>query len=192
VNLGVRIALAELMGYREWTESLGTDREWIIQAVQAEVYSKLQREASALDAYVLPLRYDYFIIVTTGLSRKEHARLLDVARVESRIPVRMTSVCGDKPTEALGRAYSMLSKVAPGELLFGECNDGLTVVAHVDINGISEETRRRGLVESIMIINDFISQTTQLAIRHGGIAQYLGGDNIIVLLPEEGYHDFAK
>ena len=33
---------------------------------------------------------------------------------------------------------------------------------------------------------------TRLANKYGGIAQYLGGDNVLVLLPDEGYQEFAE
>ncbi|HDJ83631.1 MAG TPA: GTP cyclohydrolase IIa, partial [Desulfurococcaceae archaeon] len=31
----MKIGVLKLEGYREWTESIGFDREWIIQTIQA-------------------------------------------------------------------------------------------------------------------------------------------------------------
>ena len=188
----MRLALLELMGYREWTESLGHDREWLIQEAQASIYRSLQDTVSAMRGFAMPLRYDYLLAVTTGLSREEHEDILDRVRLESRIPVRMSSVPGLNPAEALNMAYKLLQKASPGEMQYVEGEDGKTVMAHVDINGISHKTRERGLVESLVVISEFIATVTKMAAKHGGIAQYLGGDNIIVLLPDNNFMEFAE
>lgn len=188
----VRLALLELVGYREWTESLGNDREWIIQYQQADMYRLLQREASLLGGFIMPLRYDYMMFVATGIDRSGHQRVLDVARMTSRIPARMVSVVGARPAEALDSAYRMLGRVQPGSLYYEGSGDGVTVVAHVDINGISARTREKGLVESLRVIHDVVARIVDLAAMHGGVAQYLGGDNIIVLLPYDTRHEFSR
>ena len=188
----MRLGLVELIGYREWTESLGNDREWIIQYQQADMYRLLQREAAALGGFVLPLRFDYMLLVSTGISADGHRRVLDVARMSSRIPARMVSIPGGKPARALDEAHSLLRSARPGEVLYIEGPDGITTVAHVDINGISRRTREKGLSESLQVIARFVADIVALAARHGGVAQYLGGDNIIVLLPDGSYEEFAR
>ncbi|MCE4625912.1 MAG: GTP cyclohydrolase IIa [Desulfurococcales archaeon] len=188
----MRLALIELMGYREWTESLGYDREWLIQEAQASIYRSLQDTVSSMRGFAMPLRHDFLLAVSTGLSREQHEAILDKVRLESRIPVRMASVPGLNPSEALNKAHKLLQRVAPGEVEYVDGDDGRTVMAHVDINGISRKTRERGLVESLVVISEFIATVTKMAAKHGGIAQYLGGDNIIVLLPDNDYMAFAE
>ena len=188
----MRIALVELVGYREWTESLGHDREWIIQAQQASVYSSLMVAASEMGGFVFPLRYDYLLVVSTGLGRRAHERLLDTVRLVSRLPVRMASVPGGRPREAVLEAQRVLHDVEPGVLHFSEGDDGITVLAHVDINNISARTRAEGLPGSLLVIHELVSGIARLADRYGGIAQYLGGDNVLVLLPDENYEGFAS
>jgi len=187
----VRIALVELIGYREWTESLGHDREWIIQAQQATVYRSLMVGASRYGGFVFPLRYDYLLVVSTGLDRRVHERLLDTARLVSRLPVRMSSFAGPMPREAVLSAQRALQGVEAGELHFEEGDDGVTVLAHVDINDISKRTREEGLPGSLIVIHELVSGIAKLADRYGGIAQYLGGDNVLVLLPDSEYEGFA-
>ncbi len=187
----MRLALIELVGYREWTESLGEDREWIIQYAQADTYRRLQHAAANLGAFVLPLRYDYMLVVSTGLSQNEHMLILDEVRLSSRIPVRMVSISGETPRLIVEEAYKLLDSVPLGTLKFLPGNDGLSVMAHVDINGITGQTRREGLINSLLVIWEVISKVSRVAYEHGGVAQYLGGDNIIVLLPDSNYEDFA-
>ncbi|WP_367834345.1 GTP cyclohydrolase IIa [Vulcanisaeta sp. JCM 16159] len=37
----VQVTIIRLIGYREWTESLGPDREHIIQRVQSQLHNEL-------------------------------------------------------------------------------------------------------------------------------------------------------
>lgn len=188
----MRIALVELVGYREWTESLGDDREWIIQAGQARLYERLQLAAAGLGGFVFPLRYDYLLILATGLGREDLKGLLDTARYTSMMPVRMGSAAGRRPAEAVLRAQRMLVGTRPGSLSYEEGDDGVTVLAHVDINDITSSTRTNGIPASLVDIADLVAGVTRLANKYGGIAQYLGGDNVLVLLPDEGYQEFAE
>ncbi|MCE4627623.1 MAG: GTP cyclohydrolase IIa [Desulfurococcales archaeon] len=188
----MRIALVELVGYREWTESLGDDREWIIQAGQAGLYEKLQLAAARLGGFAFPLRYDYLLIIATGLGKRDLQEILDTIRLTSRLPVRMSSTAGTTPSSAVLRAQEMLKRTPAGELSYEPGNDGVTVLAHVDINDITGSTASDGIPKSLVVIADLVSGVTRLAYRHGGIAQYLGGDNVLVLLPDRGYEGFAQ
>ncbi len=187
-----RITLLEKIGYREWTETLGNDREWIIQLTQAKFYASMQEYVSKLEAYAVPLRYDYQLIITTGLTREQHANILDHARSITMLPIRLVSISDDHPKRALEKAYTILHNTEPGELTFMEGHDGLTAVAHVDINGISATTRKEGIAESLSLINELVYEVSKTSLKHGGIAQYLGGDNIIVLLPDHGYESLIE
>ncbi len=188
----VRLTLLEKIGYREWTETLGEDREWIIQISQARFYASMQEYVSKLHAYAVPLRYDYQLLISTGIDKERHLGILDHARASTTLPLRLVSVADDVPKRALDRAYHALRNTGSGELSFMEGHDGLTAIAHVDINGISATTQKMGLTESLSLINELVYEVSRVSLKHGGIAQYLGGDNILVILPDHGYEALVE
>ncbi len=188
----VRLALIEQVGYREWTESIGSDREWIIQSLQARLYGELQLVVSRLGGYLFPLRHDYLLALATGLGEREHKEILDTARSVSGMPIRMASVAHDNPRDALEKAFRLLSNTRPGEYTFVEGHDGLTVVGHVDIDNITGKTSEEGISESLLLIAKTVYEVTRESMGGNGLAQYLGGDNIVVILPDEGYEDIVE
>ncbi len=188
----VRLCLIEQVGYREWTESLGNDREWIIQIAQADFYGRIQKEASRLGAFALPLRHDYIVVLTTSLTREEHEQIFDTARMATMLPLRAACVSHNIPKKALDNAHRILGNTSPGELSYMEGHDGLTVVAHFDVNGITRKTRGEGLASSLEVINSTFHRLGLEALRLGGIPQYLGGDNVLVVLPDEGYESIVE
>ncbi|MEM2158466.1 MAG: GTP cyclohydrolase IIa, partial [Sulfolobales archaeon] len=55
--------LIKLTNYRTWTESLGYDREWIIQTTQSRIYHDLQLLSKEFKGFTLPMRYDIQIVL---------------------------------------------------------------------------------------------------------------------------------
>ncbi|MCE4615454.1 MAG: GTP cyclohydrolase IIa [Aeropyrum sp.] len=183
MDKGIRVAVVEQVGYREWTESLGDDREWMIQSLQSEVYSAAQREASKHGGFVLPIRYDIMLILSSGLSHRQHASILSTITSMARVPVRMSSSCGETPLDAVERAWKLLAE-SSGNLVYEECGiEEMVAVAHIDLNDVTKLTRIVGPVIAYYEVVDIVSEITRKAQRLGVLVQYLGGDNILAVLP---------
>ncbi len=172
----VLIGIIRFEGYREWTESLGPDREWYIQLVQAKTYSVIQSFAADHDGLALPLRYDVQVIILPPyqdpVDLREH--LLNVLRPYSPTPVRITFLCGPVP-EALERVRQ------DEELSEGEtCDSSPLAVAHADVNYFTKATYHNGpylpYVEILKLVSHYAER-----LKTKALIQYLGGDNIAAL-----------
>ncbi len=180
----VRIAVLELVGYREWTESLGSDREWRIQAVQAGVYREGQITAARRGGFLMAQRHDILLLLASGLGPEDHQEVMDAVATLAPVPVRMASSCAPTPREAEARAWRLLQAVGPGGFRYEESGGSEeTLVAHIDIDNVTSITRRRGAVETHEIVIKLLANLAEKAPGLGAVIQYLGGDNVLAVLP---------
>jgi len=186
-----RMALLELVGYREWTESIGDDREWKLQITQAQIYEKLQEAAAEFNGFIMPMRYDYMILIASNVGEEELFNIYKIAKEISPVPVRLASACGKTPVDAVEEAWRYVRSGT--DFKYVGCNDQEGVVAgHFDINGITAMTRKLGVLTTYSTMLHVISEIETRAHYRGAIAQYLGGDNILVVLPHENYEEIIQ
>jgi GTP cyclohydrolase IIa len=184
-----RLTLIKLVDYREWTESLGHDREWRIQLTQSKIYNLLQQLFSKKDGFVIPIRYDYFIALSNGIDRETHKKILLEAEAVSPRGVRLVSIVHRKPFSAQLVATRMLENTTE-KLVFLDGKEDANTVAHVDFNDISSLTMETSVFETHMKIQRIYGEITYMAARLGGITGYLGGDNMIAVIPSENLDAF--
>jgi GTP cyclohydrolase IIa len=187
VKLEVKLTLVELRGYRDWTELLGSDREWRIQSAQARLYEVASRASASASALAVPLRYDYILLVTTGLEETEVKEVVDEIAAAAPVSVRHASACAQRPTDAVAKAFRAL-RGGPADPCLGD----LTVIAHVDLDDVTSLTESTDPVEAYRQVQSLLNGVSSLAFPAGGIVQYLGGDNILVIMPTEGYERLAQ
>jgi len=191
-ELASRISVLELMGYREWTESLGPDREWRIQSTQARLYAKVQEEAAKHGAFVLPTRYDFMLILSSNVDLLGLRKILRVAASESPVPVRMGSACSSTPLSAEEAAFNLLQEAAPGKVEYEECRNGeAAAVAHVDLNNVTDLTLKLGAYKAYRMIVELVERIGGRLAQAGAMVQYLGGDNLLIVLPVDSTYDLV-
>lgn len=184
----VRISIIELVGYREWTESLGDDREWLIQEGQAQLYGGVQRAAAKMGAFVMPIRYDYMLILSSNVDENGHREILEVAASLAKVKARLASFCSRTPLDAELLAWRALRKDRESTLIFQPCRqEEISIVGHLDVNDITQSTREEGITRTYHTMLNIIGRLSDLTEPSGGIVQYLGGDNVLVALPVDGY-----
>ncbi len=189
----VKAGVLELIGYREWTESVGDDREWLLQKTQASLYASIQDAAARRGGFILPLRYDYMAVMASSLDDRDLEVVLSTAASNSPVPVRLSVACGSTPVEALNRAWSHLGDTPEGMMFYEACDEPeYTAVAHLDINNITEATRARGVVETYNTVMRVLAEMNSIAVANGALAQYLGGDNVLVVLPLKGWRSIVE
>ncbi len=184
-----RITVVELYRYRYWTETLGSDREWIIQSKQAEIYSLLQKLFSRNNGFVIPLRYDYYIALSNGISREVHEEIYTAVSSDCPVTVRFSSVPHKYPLTAEIIATKKLA-FSTSNFIFIEGEESPIVVLHIDIDDIMRLTYETSIYETYLMTMKLYTNVIDVALRHGGIASYLGGDNIVAILPEDTYMEF--
>ncbi len=189
----VRISVLELIGYREWTETLGPDREWLIQKTQADVYRAIQLKVSELGGFVIPIRYDYMILLASNLNEKDHRKILKVVKKYSPVEPRIASSCSETPLAAEEVASNLLQETEAGEVHYEDCkNKEVSVVAHVDADDITGLTKTIGAYKAYIKVLNVLSYLRSRLIEWGGMAEYLGGDNVLMILPPNNYHQILE
>ncbi len=191
----VKIGVLELIGYREWTEELGSDREWIIQTIQSGIYKFLQEELSKANGFVLPLRYDYYILVLNGVDADSIAKIMIKLADISPVPLRLAVSCGESPYEAQSRATSMLRK-CNDTICVSSCDDEhesqKIAVAHFDINSFTKKIESASVYDTFIEIEELCIDLSLKMKSIGGITQYLGGDNIVTFLSPSKINDLKE
>ncbi len=177
MGFALRVAVYRLRGYREWTETLGEDREWVIQARQGEVYSLLSVAAAEAGGLALPFRHDIHLVLASGVphERLEYIRLR-LAEV-APTPVELRVGCGSSPREAVEGSPCSGSREA-------------VLLAHVDVNDITGFEAERGLYEAYLHVTRLYYGLAEMLSDYGGLVSYLGGDNLLAVLPfaEDALH----
>jgi len=177
----------EFVGYREWTESLGPDREWYIQLVQARLYQVVQSFAKDYNGMALPLRYDIQLLyLPTDIDVKDFVfQLKQYLKPYSPTPTRVVLCCGN-PIEVLRRCKELRCS---GDYYEEECrDDSELVVAHADLNYFTLRTRDQGAYQSFIVVLNLVS-TIASELSDKAVVQYLGGDNLVAITSEEYLED---
>jgi GTP cyclohydrolase IIa len=166
--------LIELIGYREWTEKLGYDREWLIQTVQSKLYAKLQEVAARHGAFIAPLSYDTMLVIANGVPLDAIRELYEVASRESPVPVALRLAYDHEALKPLGR---------PGlRIEVGSTNYPVAAL-HIDLNGFTRLRREVGAVDTYLSILEYLVLTGRRLPR--AVPAYLGGDNMVFFLGAE-------
>ncbi len=177
----VKVGVLELVGYREWTEQLGTDREWLIQLIQSNMYKVFQEKISEINGFVLSLRYDYMLLILEGVENSNVLSILDSLEKISPVPLRLSIACGQTPYEAQYNA-SLKLRTSSDKYVLEDCSPTGIAVAHFDINDFTKLTSKLSIYDTFVSVEELHMHLTKEIQRIGGITQYLGGDNIVAFL----------
>ncbi|UXD22277.1 hypothetical protein IPA_03160 [Ignicoccus pacificus DSM 13166] len=164
-----------LEGYREWTESLGSDREWKIQAVQGELDKISSLKASECEAFYLPTRRDVLTFILNNVDINCFENVVKEIEKASPVPLKVIVGYGRTPLEALWNPLE-------------EGEEGPVTAVHVDIDHISVRPHYLGYVEAVGMFDTLV----KMALPLGGVVSYLGGDNVIAFLGKEEAFSFAS
>lgn len=163
--------VAILKGYREWTEELGSDREWKIQLVQASIEKIASEEAAKCNSFYVPHRKDVLIFLANGVEEECLREVISKIEKVSPVPVETSIGCGSTPLSAL-RGESR------------KCEGSDVAVVHIDLNYFSKDEIYSAYVRAM---NNY-STLLNLFLGVGGIGAYLGGDNFVFFIDPKDLH----
>ncbi len=178
----VQVTIIRLIGYREWTETLGPDREHIIQGIQAQLHRELINEFSKANAWAHPLRYDYLFAITNGMNKEELMNIVKNLGEYSPVPLSSGTYADANPRVAEKEAFKLAIRAGPWESLIGGVNDDLVAMAHIDLVDSTSSTEWTSSYQLYEHIWNVINQVRLYLAPYGGITLYLGGDNIISIV----------
>ena len=189
----VQIAIIKLLGYREWIESLGYDREHIVQNIQSRIHNVLSYFALKYEVFVHPLRYDYTICVSTNLKYENYLDMMKTLSKVVPVPIAIGVAKSSKPKIAELKASRLVNKANSWEILFDDDNDdSLVVTAHLDLVNSTDLTKQYSIYQSYKYILDIICEYMKIVDDMGGLTLYLGGDNCVAILDENFDEDVLR
>jgi len=179
------LGIIHLEKYREWIESLGYDREWIVQSTQAEIYRRMVVESSKAGMFSLPLTYDSYLVVINAVGVREFKEF--ISKISDEVPVTPKTYVG------LGSSYPEAMrnlKILKDEEVGNEIEE--TVAVHLDLNGYCRLVESKGFHYAENLINTTLRRVRRISIKNGGLAYYAGGDNIICFIPCRNLEVFLR
>lgn len=173
----VKIGVLRLLNYESWINSLGYDREHIIQAEQHKLLRILYESGAEIGAFTIPLTRDIIVLVLNSVELRKF--LVITKSLIKSSPVSFRVMVG------LGKTYpEALIKIVNPEVLMRSEPRELTIAAHADLNGYYNLLKEQGIYRTYETIVDFVEKFRRLTHSLGGIASYLGGDNVLAFLPD--------
>ena len=192
-----QLTLVQIDNYGPWTVTPNPRREMDLQTLQSRLFADLAQFVGSRDGYVFFTRFDNMVAITNGLDRADHALLQET--IGNRYPVTISLGTGldATPATALEAATAGLQRagsaqdgdrreVLAGEFLPGtERTDADVRIAHFDVNDATGKyTDRINEFDTFVSIEGgYASLMSHLREEHGGLAFFVGGDNVIAVCP---------
>jgi GTP cyclohydrolase IIa len=197
-----QLTLVQIDNYGPWTVTPEPRREMDLQTLQSRLFADLAQFVGHRGGYAFFTRFDNMVAVTNGLDADDH-RLLQES-TGNRYPVTISLGIGvdPNPAVALERATEGLQGAGSAqdgdrrEVLSGtpvaEPSDDDVSIAHFDVNDATEKyTDQLNEFDSfIQIEQGYASLMRYLREEHGGLSFFVGGDNIIAVVPDIGVDDY--
>ncbi len=196
----IKIALIQIDNYRNWTTTLGYDRESSIQIFQAGLYSEMQRIFSQYEGIVFPARYDNMLAITNNISNTKLREIQLLLNNRSPVSVSLGIGYGETAYDAQKEASKNLLKLLntkPTKMAFAvssynNTDEGLVQIAHFDIiNCTGLITKRLSAYEAHILIQHVYNLLIPQLKKYGALVFFNGGDNFVAPsngMTEKDYH----
>ncbi len=185
----------QIDNYGPWTVTPEPRREMDLQTLQSRLYADVAQFVGSRDGYAFYARGDNLVAVTNGLDESDHATLQE--SLANRYPVTVSLGVGvaERPADALEAASERLQAAGSAqsaerrEVLAGEFRVESTTedvqIAHFDVNDATGKyTDRINEFDTFVSIEGgYASLMSHLREEHGGLAFFVGGDNVIAVCP---------
>ncbi|MFB6159597.1 MAG: GTP cyclohydrolase III [Haloferacaceae archaeon] len=191
-----QLTLVQIDNYGPWTVTPSPRREMDLQTLQSRLFADIAQFVGSRDGYAFFTRFDNMVAVTNGLDGDDHALLQET--IGNRYPVSVSLGIGTDatPAAALDAATAGLQHAGSAqdgnrrEVLVGdpvaERDDEDVWIAHFDVVDATEKyTDRLNAFDTFIEIEQgYAALMRHLRREHGGLAFFVGGDNVIGVVPE--------
>ncbi|GGL58455.1 GTP cyclohydrolase III [Halocalculus aciditolerans] len=193
-----QVTLAQIDNYGPWTVTPNPRKEVDLQTLQSRLYADLSQLVGMHGGYVFFTRFDNMVAITNGLDLEDHARIQE--SIGNRYPVTLSFGIGTStsPRDALVDATALLQEAGSAqdaeraEVLAGQtteptpAEDDDVHLAHFDVNDATGEyTDELDAYSTFIHIEQaYASLMRYLHDAHDGLAFFVGGDNVIAVVPD--------
>lgn len=185
------MTIIRIEGYGPWTLTLGSDREGVLQMLQARIYYDVQRLFSERESLVFANRFDEYFAITNGLSTQDHILIQkELEKIYNNLKLSMTIGNGMTSFEANMNAYNarrtgkLLDKTAR---IFGkECSNLDSVydfaqIMHIDIDGSTNVGSKISPYEITSLVSKIHASLSEEFLKKESMTFFIGGDNFMVI-----------
>ena len=201
-----QVTLIQIDNYGPWTVTPSPRREVDLQTLQSNLFADLSQKFGEYGGYTFFTRFDNMIAVTNGMDVSEHARIQE--SVGNRYPVTISMAIGhgDSPAEALVEATARLQdrgsaqdhkrkeELLGNTLAQAERTDEDVQIAHFDvIDATGKYTDELDAFSTFIHIEQgYAALMRHLHDEYGGLAFFVGGDNVITVCPALDQQDYES
>ncbi|MGM0372137.1 MAG: GTP cyclohydrolase III [Halobacteriota archaeon] len=193
-----QVTLIQIDNYGPWTVTPSPRREADLQTLQSRLFADLSQQIGAHGGYAFFTRFDNIIAVTNGMDVPDHARIQESIGNRYPVTISMGIGLGETPAEALVEATTRLQEQGSAqdqdrrEVLLGstlnptERTDEDIQIAHFDvIDATGKYTDQLDAFSTFIHIEQgYATLMRHLHDEYGGLAFFVGGDNVIAVCPE--------
>jgi GTP cyclohydrolase IIa len=193
-----QVTLIQIDNYGPWTVTPSPRREVDLQTLQSRLFADLSQQFGNHGGYVFFTRFDNIIAVTNGVDVSDHARIQESMGNRYPVTISMAIGHGPSPGEALIEATALLQERGSAqdqdrtEELLGTAlgpedrTDEDVHIAHFDvINATGKYTDELDAFSTfIQIEQGYATLMQHLHDEYGGLAFFVGGDNVISVCPD--------
>ena len=198
-----QLTLVQIDNYGPWTVTPEPRSEMDLQVLQSRLFADVADFVGSRDGYAFVTRFDNLVAVTNGLDRTAHERLQTSVRNRYPVTVSVGVGRGEVPAVALDEATAQVQ--AAGSAQDGDRREVLgfatdpapptpedVAVAHFDVDDATGEyTDRLNAYDAFVEVERaLVSLMAYLREHHGGLAFFVGGDNIVATVPDLAPADY--
>jgi len=189
----VQLSLIKLHRYREWTHTLGEDREHRLQVYQANFYKIIQEVFSKRGGLVLPGRGDEFFAITDGITIEEHQKIQYALTLSFPVDAKMFVSSDRSPMKANEEIFRMCKTSEFGLKVIGKDQDSDEPVhiIHADIEGQTGLALDATPFDMLNLMLRVHQKLTQFFLERNSLAFYMGGDNFVII-SDHNAKNYAK
>ncbi len=192
-----QLTLVQIDNYGPWTVTPHPRAEMDLQTLQSRLYADIAQYVGSRGGYIFFTRFDNMVMVTNGLDTELLRRMQ--ASIGNRFPVSVSLATAHDPSpvtalevatadlQAAGSAQDhSRTEVLVGQPLSEDIRSSTDVhIAHFDVNDATGRfTDQLNAYDTfIEIEQSYASLMRYLRAEYGGLSFFVGGDNMIAVVP---------
>ena len=181
----IQLCIAKITGYGPWTLTLGSDREHVLQMLQATLYKNLQEYFSKKNSLVFSNRADEFFAVTNGLDIQGH-EMIKKQTYDPRTKLSFSIGCANTPYGANIAAYEARKTAQSSDendSIYGKTcgGDSAVTIMHLDVDNLTESQKKLSPYDTTSAIFGLYAHMSEFFKAKESLAFFMGGDNFMVV-----------
>jgi GTP cyclohydrolase IIa len=187
----IQLSILKIKGYGPWTLTLGTDREHILQMLQASLYKEIQKLFSEKQGLVFLNRSDEIFVISNGITLDDHIEIQKKLRNSFDISISISIGYANTPYEANLKAHEAKknNNVLSNEFnIFGhiqEQSENKVTIMHLDVENLTSRREFNSPYEISSIIFNLYSKISNFYLRKNSLTFFMGGDNFMIISSED-------